>query len=273
MTASVRRAYADGPFGQIHYRIARPEKPSARPALFCLHQTPKSGRDYAALMTHLGRDRVVVAPDTPGYGDSDPPPSPPSIEEYADAMLALIAALQDGGDVMPGAIDLMGYHTGGVIAARLAHRHPDRVRRIVFVSLAALDAKARESRLAHMHRFPVPREDSSNIAELWRLTETLNDPRLPVEWRHTALAECLRSGSRMPWGFRAVYEHDGISDLEALSQPALILCPRDDLWEVTRANAALLPRARLVAFDRAGNGFLDLDTAAVATLVTAFLDG
>jgi len=271
VTVRVRRAYADGPFGQIHYRIARPDGPTTKPPLLCLHQTPKSGRDYERLIECLGEQRVCIAADTPGYGESDPPPAP-SIEIYAHSIFELVETLRAAG-VMPAVpFDLMGYHTGGVIGACMAREHPERVRRLVFVSLPALDTEARRKRIANMDRFPVPRDDASNIQELWVLTETLNDHRLDTEWRHKALAECLRTGSKMPWGFRAVYMHDCMADLRALDQPALILCPRDDLWDETHEHADLLPKGRLVEFAQAANGFLDLDTDDVASLITSFLE-
>ena len=270
--ALVRRGYADGPFGQIHYRIAQPGAASGRPPLVCLHQPPKTSRDYEVLMGRLGDTRVVVALDTPGYGNSDAPDAPPAISDYADAVLALVEALQASGDMPADRIDLMGYHTGGVIAACIARRAPETIRRLVFVSLPALDADARRLRLAGIARFPVPREDASNIQEMWALSETLNDARLSPDWRHRALGECLCSGHRLPWGFRAVYLHDCVADLEALDQPALILCPRDDLWDVTHEHVTLLRHGRFQAFPEAGNGFLDLHTDAVVALVTDHLD-
>lgn len=267
----VKRAYAEGPFGQIHYRIARPESAASAPPLLCLHQSPKSGRDYEALMAQLGCERVVIAPDTPGYGQSDAPPQPPAIEDYAGAMAALVETLRRAGELPPGPIDLMGYHTGGVIAASLAAREPERVRRIVFVSLAAFDLAVRTERLAHMDVFAVPREDNGNIDALLAIGESLNDKRLDPEWRHRALGEILTTGMRMPWGFRAVYDHDMAADLQALAMPALVLCPRDDLWDETHASVMLLQDARLVKYPESGNGFLELDTADVAGVIRGFL--
>jgi pimeloyl-ACP methyl ester carboxylesterase len=266
----VRRVYADGPFGQIHYRIAMPAAPTDRPPVLCLHQSPKSGRDFEALMAVLGEERCCIAPDTPGYGDSDAPPAPPTIADYGTAMLALLDGLQGEGIVPPGPVDLMGYHTGGAIAGWMARQWPERVRRLVFISLAAMAPDVRRERLAAMHIFPVPCADASNIGALWTLTETLNDERLDPEWRQRALGECLRSGARLPWGFRAVYDHDVMADLTMIGQPALVLRPRDDLWAETQAGFTLLRDARLVDVD-AGNGFLDLDTDRVAQLVREFL--
>ncbi len=119
MTVVVRRAYADSRFGQLHYRIARPAQPSAAPPLLCLHQTPKSGWEYEPIMARLGEGRVVIAPDTPGYGDSDGPDAPTTIEAYAAVMAQLMDDLQASGAIGPGPFDVMGLHTGAVLATEL----------------------------------------------------------------------------------------------------------------------------------------------------------
>lgn len=267
---AVKRAYGQGPYGQVHYRIAQPDRPADAIPLVCLHQSPRTGRDFEALMAHLGREQIVVAPDTPGYGQSDAPDSPPEIRDYAANVLAFIESLQADGVLAAGPVDLMGYHTGGVIAASLAATHPMLVRRIVFVSLAGFSQEVRAARLQQMHVFATPREDNGNIASLLALGDTLNDKRLGPEWRHRALGEILCAGMKMPWGFRAVYGHDMLADLQVIRQPALVLCPRDDLWEETHAAVGLMPQARLVELPDAGNGFLDLDAQDVARLIGEF---
>ncbi len=74
----VRRDYAEARFGQVHYRIAEPKLPTQTP-LMCFHLSPSSGRIYGRLLADMGRDRIALAPDTPGFGDSDAPPEPPEI--------------------------------------------------------------------------------------------------------------------------------------------------------------------------------------------------
>ncbi|MCC6170946.1 MAG: alpha/beta fold hydrolase, partial [Gammaproteobacteria bacterium] len=161
----VRRGYVDGRFGQIHYRIAQPARGADagtragtgsgagtgagtaagasigavaaldatagvaqhRP-LLCLHMSPYSGAVYERFLAATGVDRVAIAPDTPGFGASDAPPAPPTIEDYAAAMGDLIDALGLG------EVDLMGYHTGSETCAALALARPAQVRRIVMVS-------------------------------------------------------------------------------------------------------------------------------------------
>ena len=55
----VRRDYLDGRFGQVHYRIARPDNPTAVP-LACFHPSPSSGWLYGRLLAEMGRERSSV---------------------------------------------------------------------------------------------------------------------------------------------------------------------------------------------------------------------
>ena len=81
------RKYVDGQFGQIHLRIAEPPQPQRRP-LACLHMSPKSGRIFSRFIEQAADDRIVLAHDYPGYGESDPPPTAPpvTIEDYARSL-------------------------------------------------------------------------------------------------------------------------------------------------------------------------------------------
>src|SRR5512137_2924793 len=64
-----RRTYADTRMGQVHVLVARPAagRP-ARPALAMFHPTAQSGAYFELFMRELATDRIVIAPDTPGYG-------------------------------------------------------------------------------------------------------------------------------------------------------------------------------------------------------------
>jgi pimeloyl-ACP methyl ester carboxylesterase len=269
----VDRAYAQSRYGQLHYRIARPESTPTRPTLVCFHQSPKSGWDYEPLMATLARDRVVLAPDTPGYGGSDAPPAPTTIEDYAAVLRAFVEDLQAKGEIPSGPVDVLGYHTGAVICTELGRSWPEGVRRICLLGLAAYDDAERAKRLAAIDRFPVPQADGSNITALWTLVETLNDPRIDIEWRQLSFAECQRAGSRLPWGFIAVYKYDFLGNLAVLAQPTLILCPEDDLWENTHKVAPIIPNGRLLEFPGAAHGFFKLDRDHVVAELRTFLDG
>lgn len=269
---SVRRAYCDGYYGQMHYRVARPDGHLRLPPLLCLHQTPKSGFDYEPVMPLLAaQGRVVLAPDTPGYGGSDAPSAPIGIPAFASVMADFLETMRADGVIGEGPVDVMGYHTGSVTATELAVTRPRLIRRLVLVSLAAYEAEERARRLTAIDRFPVPRPDATHVAELWNLMETMHDARIDLGWKHASLAEHLRPGDKLPWGFRAVYEYDFIDALERLRQPTLLLCPEDDLWHVTRREAARIADVHLVELPGAAHGFLKVDAEAIAARIDAFL--
>ena len=109
-SSAVRRAFVDVPFGQMHYRYA-----GSGPRLVLFHASPGSSKQLEPLIALLARDFTVVAPDTPGNGDSSPlPVQAPAIEEYARAMIEFFNALDiDSAHVY-------GTHTGACLGSELA---------------------------------------------------------------------------------------------------------------------------------------------------------
>lgn len=268
----IRRAYADSRYGQLHYRIAIPEGPVTAPPLLCLHQTPSNGYEWLPLIPGLARDRVVIAPDTPGYGNSDAPPEPASIPDFGGVVLALMDDLAAQGVVGNGPFDVMGAHTGSITATHLAVTVPERVRRLVLFGLAAYPAEERARRLADLRgKFPVPGPTLKHVEALWAIFGQLGDARMSAEDRHLGMAECLRLGTRMPWAYEAVYRYDFEDALDRATQPALIVNPEDDLCQPTRNAAPRLRHGQLWELPGKAHGFLKFDGDMVAEHIRQFL--
>ena len=68
----IPKVVSTGPHGLLHVRQAGAPDASKTP-LVMFHMSPNSGRIYEALQIEMARDRVSLAPDTPGFGESDPP--------------------------------------------------------------------------------------------------------------------------------------------------------------------------------------------------------
>jgi pimeloyl-ACP methyl ester carboxylesterase len=266
----IRRSYIDGRWGQIHTRIGA--GPHDRPPLLMLHPTPKSGWIYEPLMAALMSNRTVVAPDTPGYGASDAPPVPASIEEFAREMAALMAQLAERGDVPAGPFDVLGYHTGSVTSVAMSELAPTAVRKLVLVSLAAYPAQVRAAKREGLRHWPVPKEDGSHLGALWTLMQGLFDRRIDTVWKHESLTENLRSGARAHWGYDAVYRYDLQAALGRLAHPALILNPEDDLWIPTRENAPRVAHADYIELPDLKHGLFELEPTKIAGLIVKFLD-
>lgn len=262
------KIYVEGRWGQVHVRLAG--KPTA-PPLLMLHPTPKSGWIYERLMQHMAPGRAVFAPDTPGYGASDPPPAPPSIEDHAEAMFGVVDRLAADGMIADNMVDILGYHTGSSIAVAMANMRPRQVRRLILTSVAAYDPATRVEKRAALAHWPKPAEDGSHLGRMWVLMRSLSDARVDADWLHASLAENLRCGARAPWGYDAVYRHDLQSALDMLAHDTLILNPQDDLWDLTRANAHRVRGAHYVEMPGVAHGLFDLEVERIAVLIEEFL--
>lgn len=269
---SIIRAYATSRYGQIHYRIARPDGHVTAPPLLCLHQTPSSSKDWEPVMPVLGRTRVVIAADTPGYGMSDSPPAPVGIEDFAQVMAQLMSDLAADGIAPAGPFDVMGYHTGSLVATEMARSFPAQVRRLVLFGLAAYSAEIRADKLARLRdNFPVPDDSLHHVEKLWAIVSCLSDPRLTAEERHIGMAECLRLGSRMPWGYVSVYHYDFLEALAAVDKDTLVFNPQDDLWTVTSEAAHLLRKGRRYDMPGVSHGVLTLERDRVVAEIERYL--
>lgn len=265
MTTPVLRHYVDGPFGQIHVRLAQPARQVRRPFV-ALHLTPGSGRMYEPLLAQMGTDRLALAPDTPGYGASDAPGEPPAISDYA----AAVSAVLDHHAV--DSVDLMGYHTGSKIAVCLALAEPRRVHRLVLVSAPNYTAEqlARQQRtLAE----PVgPTEDGAHLLTHWRGLCAWRGPGQTYEMVQEEFAAQLQAGPRSHWGYRAAFGYPHAEYLPRVQQQLLLLCPEDDLEEPTLAAERLLTNGRLLRLPGWGHGMTRVRTTELAALLRDFLD-
>jgi pimeloyl-ACP methyl ester carboxylesterase len=127
----VRRGYFECRFGQLHVHNSMPPGGGFEEGmpLICLHGAGTSGRVFREFAVAVGRDRSVYAPDLPGCGESDPPPQPVAVSEYA-------AAISDFLDsVRLRHVDVLGQGAGAVVATELALTRPAQVRRLILASV------------------------------------------------------------------------------------------------------------------------------------------
>ena len=77
MSTPVDRMYVDGRFGQLHVYHAGSAQERDRLPLMCFHMSPFAAVIYEAFLSEMGKDRLAIAVDTPGFGNSDATPTPP----------------------------------------------------------------------------------------------------------------------------------------------------------------------------------------------------
>ena len=100
---------------RVHYRRC-----GKGPPLLMVHQSPRSSAEYESLMRAWGAHFTCIAPDTPGFGQSDPLPGDPDINAFADALIETMDALGLG------PCPAYGFHSGGIILVTALRRAPAR---------------------------------------------------------------------------------------------------------------------------------------------------
>ena len=159
MTTTIRprHGFADTRYGQVHYV----EHGHGRPVLL-LHQTPRAWDEYRDVIPVLGKSFHVIAMDTLGFGSSARPPTPWSVEMFAESAVDLCDALDLD------SVSIVGHHTGAVVAVEVAAAHPERVEALVLSGMPFVDATRRR---IVADRAPIdhvePKTDGSHLQQLW----------------------------------------------------------------------------------------------------------
>jgi pimeloyl-ACP methyl ester carboxylesterase len=90
---------------------------------------------YGSIIVNLSEKYHVIAPDLPGYGETDKPDAPYTMEWYQEVLVEL---LNVGGYNQ---IDLGGLSLGGGIALGYSITHPKKVRRLILIAPYGLTDK------------------------------------------------------------------------------------------------------------------------------------
>lgn len=264
---TIRRLFVDTRYGQMHVRIARPKDAAALRAapLICLHQTPLSGGMFIPFLQAMAKDRIVLAPDTHGYGESDPPPGPLPIADYAASFLDLAVAQ---GFTQ---IDVLGYHTGTVLAVDMALQQPTIVRKLVLASLPLFSEERRKQLLASPE-LELFKSDGSEVMAQWNSGFKARGPGQTDAMIDRNFQDKVRAGNRQSWAIKGVFAYPLREKLAAVKQPTLLLRSGDSLWDGTGEAAGILPNATLLDHKEMGHGLFDAFAEKLAGDIGAFLN-
>lgn len=251
--AEYKRGYVDTRIGQVHFYRAAPETGViSKPPIVFLHPNGKSGQIFEYVVRDMGRDRVAIALDMPGYGGSDPLSEQVTMRVLAQVMADALEGLgyEKGGSKK---VDVFGFHTGSVLATELTLIRPDLVRRVI---LSGIPLRTREEREVRYENVPWDEPINEDKVEYaWFSTMETRGDEVGIEDAAKTFSENIRLLAGPWWNvYGAVWTYPLEERLPELSVPTLVLNPIDGEFEVTRdAYRNLLKNASYVELPQITN--------------------
>ncbi len=208
----MRRAFVPLSGGrQVHYRRAGSGAP-----VVLLHATPDSSAALDALDS-LPSNRMVIALDAPGYGESDPLQlSEPSMEDYAAALRETFDAL----DLE--SAHMVGWGSGATLAEVFSRQYPERVSSRRGNDPVECSVEDRDSLLAHYAPSLAPEWDGTHLVRAWMMRRDMHLFRPwfartptartqaglpPPDQLHREFVDLLRAGSNWADAERAAVRY------------------------------------------------------------------
>ncbi len=245
--------HADGSTRRVHYRMA-----GSGPPLLVVHQSPRSSAEYIPLIERWADHFTIIAPDTPGFGDSQAlPHERPECADYADAVIAFLDALGLG------QVAAYGFHSGAIILVTAARRAPGRFSAIACGGYA-IWTEAEKADFGARYTPPfLPQPYGEHLAWLWgRVLEQSwffpwyrAEPgsRLGVAHADPArvqpiVMECLSAGDSFSKGYAAVLRANrDVPPPGAPTPPVLILAYDGDPLKAHLARLGEVPDSWRIA--------------------------
>ena len=260
----MKRAYADIPEGQIHYRI----EGSGEPVLL-LHAGVTSSLEYVKVMQFMSKTYCTIAIDFLGNGDSDKPPYPYQIEDHARTVVSFMDCL------LIKKASVVGHHVGGKVALELAVTWPERVNKLVLSSIG-YQPEASEGivvidpvkDLKFARRVDV-KPDGSHLMEWWRRASLWGHPLDIVEERALEYHKAGPRGEEIHWAGVA-YDSKTKTKLPLINCPTLVLSTTHDPWRVfAEAEKQLIPNSKVAIIE---NGPIDVNRLMPKEFAEVILD-
>ncbi|RKQ71985.1 pimeloyl-ACP methyl ester carboxylesterase [Litorimonas taeanensis] len=266
---TIKRSFVEGNYGQAHVRVAKPQNnTSKKTPLVLLHPTPYSSQTYIPFIEAMRSDRLIIAIDTPGYGDSTGPETAPSMQDYADNALKVLEEL---GIHEP--VDVIGYHTGTLIGVEMAIIAPDRVNKMV---LAGVPVYA-PHKLPELHKKYAKPDiielDGSHLISKWEFAKQTMKGGLSLEAAQDHFNDYMQSMPNSTQAYYTVFSYPGYERLPLISVPVLYVAIKGSLESETLEAHNLTPNSEYEYLEHITTGLFDVAYSDMAMTSQKFLDG
>jgi pimeloyl-ACP methyl ester carboxylesterase len=258
--------------------VDRPGGQAGAPTLVMLHGYTGSKENWYRLADALGRRYRLIAPDLPGWGESERRAGTDhGFAAQAGRVAGFLRAVVDGPVV------LLGHSMGGGIAAVVAARHPGLVSHLVLLDAAGIEfTENRFARDVLDGGNPFGVHDAASLEHYLSILFHQRQARPPMPW---PAGPALVAHRRREGEFeQSVLDHVGRGqdrflpgeEAARIRQPTLLAWgARDQVIDASAMDlyAARIPQARTLLLPDAGHMALMECPEAVADGVRSLVDG
>jgi pimeloyl-ACP methyl ester carboxylesterase len=252
----------------LHYEVRGDGRP-----LLLIAGLASDSMSWLTVWNDLSGRRRAIAPDNRGAGRTRPQDGPVSVDEMADDCAALLRHLRAG------QASVVGHSMGGLVAQRLALRHPGRVDRLV---LAATGAAADPRDIA-LFRDMADKLDAGEDPARWfrRFFDVIFTRRFMADPANVEAATKWATDypyAQSPRAFRlqveALAAFPGVADAARIAVPALVLTGSEDVLFPPAEGEALarrIPGATFKVIDGAAHAIHTEQPKAFVDAVMGFI--
>jgi pimeloyl-ACP methyl ester carboxylesterase len=228
------KAYTEGRFGQVHYCAC-----GDGPALVLMHQSPTSMIQFEKVWSLLAEKGFrVIGIDLPGFGGSDGPEDVPVIADYAHIVPVVLDALGIA------KADILGHHTGAIVATEVALQFPERINRIILNGPLPLTDDERTFFKQHLAQEKEwgPREDGSHLSEQWQFRIAAQPGWTDLDAIHRHVVAGAAAWPNAWYAHDAVMAYDHGAAMKKITHPCLVFSNTgDSIHQIAERSKELRP--------------------------------
>ena len=255
----MKRAYADIPEGQIHYRVEGTGDP-----VLLLHAAVTSSDEYTRVIPFLSKSYRAIAMDFLGNGDSDPAPCPFQIPDHARTIISFMDSLGIK------RATIVSHSVGTKVAVDIAATYPERVSKLVLCGLGIRPEPGENITFKEPSNFTDAVEikpDGSHLMEWWRRASLWGDPLEIVEERFLEYVKAGPRGEEIHWAGR---DYNPSDKFQLINCPTLMIVgTKEPFYNGPEKLRKLFPKAKFTIIE---NGPIHVTRVMPKEFAEAILD-
>ena len=261
-----RRGYAEGPYGQVHFR----DTGSGVPLVLC-SQAPQTSRQFTNVYGPLHRRGIrAIGVDSPGFGESDPVPFVPTVEDWAAAVPAVLDHLGIA------QADVLGHHTGGMVATEVALQFPERVRKLIINGPLPMTEEERQGFLDYVEAQEIGLvygADGGHLQQAFAVRYEMYGSGVDPKTITRYTVEQFQGYAPFWTGHHAAFMYDHAAAIEKIEHRTMILTNTgDQIYENAKITRQMRPDFAYTELQGGGIDIVDQMPEEWADAVAAFIE-